>query len=279
MSSTEKLKVTRVAVARLAPTHIQDMWELYETFYENVDRARFERDLRAKQCVFLGIERSSGRVRAFSTARFYTVRHAGRKVGVYFSGDTMVHPQYWGGHALQRRVVPALLAWRIRHPFRRVYWHLTCNGYRTLLTLANSFPEYWPHPDRPLPEWEQGLIDRISREQFGPAWCPDEGVVRDDARLKGGVAPFTPEVRAIPAVRFFLRKNPGFTRGDELSMVGRVNAGFFLKVGRKLLPFRSDRGSGRSRDRVARPAPAHRPLQPAASPASVALSQADTRAR
>jgi hypothetical protein len=279
MSKAEKLKVTRVPVARLARRHIEDMWQLYETYYENVDRARFERDLREKQCVFLGIERSSGRVRAFSTARFYTVRHARRKVGVYFSGDTMVHPEYWGGHVLQRRVVPALLLWRLRRPFRRAYWHLTCNGYRTFLTLANSFPEYWPHPDTALPEWERGLIDRISRGQFGSAWHPREGVVRDDARLKAGVAPLTSEVRAIPAVRFFLRRNPGYRQGDELSMVGRIDRRFFLRVGRKLLPRRRVPRATRSRDRVPRRVGAGRPLQPAASRASVAASQMEQRSR
>jgi hypothetical protein len=279
MSKAEKLKVTRVPVARLARRHIEDMWQLYETYYENVDRDRFERDLREKECVFLGIERSSGRVRAFSTARFYTVCHAGRKVGVYFSGDTMVHPDYWGGHVLQRKVVPALLLWRIRQPFRRAYWHLTCNGYRTFLTMANSFPEYWPHPDRALPEWERGLIDRISRGQSGFAWHPEEGVVRDDARLKGGVAPITPEVRAIPAVRFFLRRNPGFRQGDELSMVGRIDGRFFLRVGRKLLPFRRVLSARRSRDRVPWRASAGRPVQPAPSCASVSASQIEPRAR
>ena len=267
MSNTARLKVTRVPVARLSRRQVDDMWELYESYYQNVSRDRFGRDLAEKHCVFLGVERTSGRVRAFSTARFYIVRHAGRSVGVYFSGDTMVHPDYWGGHVLQRRLVPALLAWRLRHPFRRVYWHLTCNGYRTLLTLANTFPEYWPHPERPPPEWEEGLIDRISREQFGSAWRPDEGVVRDDALLRGGVAPFTREVRSIPAVRLFLERNPGYLHGDELSMIGRVNAGFFLRVARKLLP------SSRSRRRSGRRAGSPRPvragrLRPASAPAS-----------
>lgn len=254
MSSKATLGVTRVPVARLSRRQIGDMWELYASFYQNVSRDRFDRDLAAKDCVFLGVERKSGRVRAFSTARFYAVRHGRRTVGVYFSGDTMVHPDFWGGHVLQRRIVPALLAWRLRHPFRRVYWHLTCNGYRTLLTLANTFPQYWPHPERALPEWEKGLIDRISGDQFGSAWRPDEGVVRDDALLKGGVAPFTPEVCALPAVRLFLALNPGYLHGDELSMLGRVNAGFFLRVARKLLPTqRSRRRRGtRQRGMVAR---------------------------
>ena len=276
MAKLERLRVRRVSVDRLHESQIEEMWKLYETFYKNADRNRFRRDLERKDCVFLGIGRDSQRVLAFSTARFYTVRHNGREVGVYFSGDTMVDPRYWGRHVLQRRVVPALLAWRLRHPLRRMYWHLTCNGYRTLLTLANSCTEYWPHPFRLLPDWEAGLIDRISQDQFGSAWSADDGVVRDDARLKEGVAPFTAEVRAIPVVDFFLRRNPGFSRGEELSMVGRVNLGFFLRACRKLLRMfpRFHRTRGRSRS----PTGASHPISTAPSRSTAAFSAFELRA-
>ena len=235
MQKCRALRFRKLTIDRLAPDQIDEMWELYAAFYENVDRAQFEADLREKDCVFLGTEPRSGRVRGFSTAKFSRLTYAGRRVGVYFSGDTMVHPDYWGDRSLHRALVPALLAWRLRHPLRRLYWHLTCNGWRTFLTLAHSFPEYWPHPVRGLPDWEAGLIDEISRRQFGDLWHPGPGVVRDDVRLKSGTAPFSPEVRAVPEVQFFLERNPFYNRGDELSMVGRVNLGFFLRAASKVL--------------------------------------------
>ena len=234
MRNGRTLKVRRVRVQRLQARWIESMWELYSNHYDNAERAIFERDLSDKQYVFLGFEDGTDEVRAFSTASIHSHAYRNRRIEVYFSGDTMVDPRYWGQQALNRSVVAALLRWRLRHPFRRLYWHLTCNGYRTFLKMANNFAEYWPHPERGLPEWQGGLIDSITRERFGVAWRPQEGVVRDHVRLKSHVAPFTSEVRAIPAVRFFLERNPGYASGDELSMVGRVNARFFLRIAAKL---------------------------------------------
>ena len=235
MRKSRALRFRKLTVDRLVPDQIDAMWELYAAFYENVDRVRFEADLRQKDCVFIGTEPQSGRVGGFSTAKFYLLTHAGRRVGVYFSGDTMVHPDYWGDRSLHRALVPTLLAWRLRHPMRRLYWHLTCNGWRTFLTLAHSFPEYWPHPERGLPEWEASLIDEISRRQFGDLWQSGAGIVRDDVRLKSGASPFTSDVRAVPEVQFFLQRNPHYDRGDELSMIGRVNLRFFLRAASKVL--------------------------------------------
>jgi hypothetical protein len=87
--------------------------------------------------------------------------------------------------------------------------------------------------------------------------------VRDDVRLKSGAAPFTSEVREVPEVQFFLERNPLYDRGDELSMVGRVNLGFFLRAVSKVL--RSLRRRRRRHPNLGRrapretvtPAPAH----------------------
>jgi len=243
MAHERKLKVERIMIERLEYRWIEEMWALYTKHYDNVDRAVFDRDLSEKQVVFLAFDARTGAVGGFSTAVMSTHRYGGRRIGVYFSGDTMVDPRYWGQRALHRAVVGTLLTWRLRHPFRRLYWHLVCNGYRTFLSLANNFPEYWPHAERELPEWERGLIDQITGQRFGSKWCPDRGVVTDTVRLKAHVASFTPEVRALPAVQFFVGANPGYARGDELSMIGRVNARFFFRITAKLLRITARRTS------------------------------------
>jgi hypothetical protein len=235
MRNKRALKVRRVPVARLRTRWIEEMWALYEAHYDHVERRIFDQDLAEKRWVILGLERATGHVRAFSTATIDTYQYRGRRIGVYFSGDTMVHPDYWGRHVLHRAVMLTLLQWCLLHPFRRLYWHLICNGYRTLLTLANNCPHYWPHPEQGLPAWESGLIDRISLHRFGGKWRPHEGVVRDTVRLKSGVAPFTRSVSVLPVVRMFLTRNPGYRDGDELSMIARIDAPFFWKVAAKIV--------------------------------------------
>ncbi len=105
---------------------------------------------------------------------------------------------------------------------------------------------------REIPEW-----------QFGDLWHSGPGVVRDDVRLKSGTAPFTPDVRAVPEVQFFLERNPHYDRGDELSLIGRVNLRFFLRAASKVLRAlrrRRRRQSDRARqiqEATVRPSAAH----------------------
>lgn len=235
LRSRGRLKVVRIAVGELEQLHIEQMWSLYTSYYENVVRSVFDRDLCEKQIVFVALDPQDGSVRGFSTATIDVHAYRGQQIGVYFSGDTIVEPRYWGQKPFHRIVAMTLLRWRLRHPFTRLYWHLTCNGYRTFLTLVRNCPEHWPHRVRGLPHWERGFINSITRERFGSMWLPEAGVVRDNVRMKPNVAPFTAEVRRIPAVQFFLELNPGYATGDELSIVGRVNTRCFLSVAAKSL--------------------------------------------
>ncbi len=229
-----KLRVRRVRVDRLTPGMIDRMWELYAGHYDHVTREVFDRDLAEKTLVFLGTDAASGSIVGFSTARIYQHRYRGRWVGVYFSGDTIILPQYWGQRALHNCVFATLVRWKLRRPFTPLYWYLICSGYRTYLTLVRNFPEHWPHHARPTPGWERGLIDSICSERYGAAWRADRGVIsfgEVQPVLKQSVAPFTGRVLSLAEVRFFVEANPGYAKGDELAMIARVN----LQVGIQVL--------------------------------------------
>src|SRR5436309_2353637 len=116
MNRTGRLRVRAVPTRTLDRATMDAMWRLYEAHYDHVDRATFDHDLAEKTLVFLGTDAASGEVVGFSTALIYRQRHAGRTVGVYFSGDTIVHPRYWGQTALHRSVIATLLRWKVRHP-------------------------------------------------------------------------------------------------------------------------------------------------------------------
>jgi hypothetical protein len=226
MKRSGRLIVQSVQVTKLTAGTIDTMWDLYSDYYANVTRADFERDLAEKNTVFVGRDGGSDEVVGFSTALFYMHRFRGRKVGIYFSGDTIIHPSYWGQVALHRTVLLHLLRWRLRHPSKPLYWYLICSGYRTYLTLVRNFPHHWPHHQRATPEWETGLIDSISRARYPNTWQSDLGVISlADVQpiLKPSVAPFTPAILELPEVKFFVQANPGHLRGDELAMIAKVD--------------------------------------------------------
>lgn len=253
MPRSGKLVVRPVPVTALPVDAIDLMWALYAGHYDHVNRSDFERDLAEKDTVFVGRDGGSGEVVGFSTARFYTQRFRGRDVGVYFSGDTIVHPSYWGQRALHGAVFRRLLSWRLCHPWTPLYWYLICSGYRTYLTLVRNFPNHWPHHERETPAWEAGLIDALSRARYPAAWQPESGVVSlGDGQpvVKACVAPFTPAILALPEVAFFARRNRGYARGDELAMIARVD----LAAVRQVLG-RARRGRGRRRQPSVRATP------------------------
>jgi hypothetical protein len=256
--------VDQVPVEMVTRDVVAAMWHLYDEHYDNVHRSVFEADLLEKSSVFLARDAVSGTLVGFSTAMVYRHRYRGRDVGVYFSGDTVLRPAYWGQRALHQAVFTMLLRWKLGHPFTPLYWHLICSGYRTYLAMVRNFPTHWPNHLRTTPPWEARLIDSICRERFGVAWKPDSGVISFEGAqpvVKTTVAPLTPEVMALPEVAFFARMNPGLLAGDELAMIGRVDiAAVRSMVARALLPRRRQ-----SRTATSRNAPASTSAQPARS--------------
>ena len=227
MRAIPRLRVHRVPAAALLPLEVDRLWQLYAASYDHVDRRTFDHDIAEKTLVFIGTDAETGATVGFSTALFYVHRYGRRRIGIYFSGDTIIQPKYWGQHALHRAVLGELLRWKLRHPLTPLYWHLICSGYRTYLTLVRNFPVHWPHHRRPTPAWELGLLDSIGRARYGGAWQPDLGVVSPGAPkpvLKAAVAPITPDLLALPEIALFVRANPGYSNGDELAMIARLDA-------------------------------------------------------
>jgi len=219
------LRVSQVPVTDLSLADRDRMWHLYVGHYDNVTRPAFDRDLEEKTCVFLGRDASTGEVGGFSTARFYLHRADTRLVGIYFSGDTIILPRYWGEGGLHQAVMVAMARWKLSHPRIPLYWHLICSGYRTYLTLARNFPVHWPHHERPTPPAMRALLHSVCRARYGDSWRSDRGVVAVNGPqpvLKASVAPFTPTVLALPEVAFFVAANPGYADGDELAMLAPI---------------------------------------------------------
>ena len=219
------LRVSEIPVADLSVRDQDRMWQLYVEHYDNVSRLAFDRDLAEKTCVFLGRDVVTGEVGGFSTARFYLHHSATRLVGIYFSGDTIILPRYWGEGGLHRAVMGAMARWKLAHPRIPLYWHLICSGYRTYLTLARNFPVHWPHHERPTPPEIRELLHSVCRARYGDAWRADRGVIAVEGPqpvLKAAVAPFTPAVLALPEVAFFVAANPGYADGDELAMLAPI---------------------------------------------------------
>lgn len=250
-TASGKLRARVIRVDALSSSLIEQMWQLFAQSYDGVSRPQFDRDLAGKDAVIVGFDSGDDSFQGFSTFEIYEHRHESRKVGVLFSGDTMLRPAYWGQTALQSAFARTAVLWRLRHPSTPLYWFLTSMGYRTYLVMARNFPQrYWPRHDAATPSWIEGLIASLATRRYGAAWDGQRGVIRF-ARAQGAlarhVAPITAEIRALPDVGFLVTRNPDYQQGVELACVARITlpdlARVALKMARKVLSRRKRRES------------------------------------
>jgi hypothetical protein len=83
----------------------------------------------------------------------------------------------------------------------------------------------------------QALMNHLASERFGPEYDPDTGIVRFSSGatpLREGVADITPDRLRDPHISFFVARNPGHVRGDELVCLARFHPDNFTAAARRL---------------------------------------------
>jgi len=236
MAIAKKTYTRTVRVSRLAQNQ-QEMFEVFASYYDNAFLETFERDLAEKEVVFLIRCAVSRKVVGFSTLKRYQVELEGEKAPVFFSGDTIVHKDYWGKNGLGLAFGRYLLREKLKHPLRPVYWNLISKGYKTYLLLTNNFGTFYPRYDQPTPPRMQALIDACGRTLYPENYNPASGVIEFASkpgsvkdRLKGSVACIEEEHLKNPKIAFFQQRNPRWESGDELVCLGEFTLRMFLSV-------------------------------------------------
>ena len=224
-----------VARAGLSGQQHDEMFDLLTRHFVGVTRDQFERDLAEKDWV---VEiRPAGRLVGFSTLRVTQSYFEGAPITVIYSGDTIVAPEAWGTPALARAWIAAVNRIRATFPGQRCFWLLLTSGFRTYRFLPVFWREFHPRFNRPTPDPMQALLMQLARENYGTQYDADTGVVRfsHPQQLRGSLA-VVPEGRDHnPHVAFFLARNPGHDRGDELVCVTEICETNLTPAGRRML--------------------------------------------
>jgi len=210
------------------------MFVLLRSHFIGVDRDTFESDLLQKNWVIL-LEDHRGVLRGFSTLLVYPESVDGVALTVVYSGDTIVAPEWWGSSALPLTWLRALRQVTPLHGSRQVYWLLLTSGFRTYRFLPVFFREF-------LPGWDCArsaddvLLRSLAKAQFGKRFDPSAGIVRlDRPQVLAPELLDVPQGRTQdPHVAFFLERNPGYVRGDELVCLARVADDNLTPAGRRI---------------------------------------------
>jgi hypothetical protein len=100
-----------------------------------------------------------------------------------------------------------------------LYWFPISKGYKTYRFLPLFFHTYHPHCTQEMPEDARAVLDALARAKYPHDYDSTRGVVRAGVGhnpLRAGAAEVTPARLRDPLVRFFLERNPGHVRGEEL---------------------------------------------------------------
>jgi len=199
----------------------RSMFVLLRSHFTGVDRETFETDLAQKNWVIL-LEDDRGVLRGFSTLFVHAAQAANRAVTVVYSGDTIVAREWWGSPALPMTWLRAVRGITPAYGSRDVYWLLLTSGFRTYRFLPVFFREFVPRPGRG--GGEGALLETLAAAQFGGRFDPRTGTVRlERPQVLAPELLDVPSGRARdPHVAFFLERNPGYVRGDELACLARL---------------------------------------------------------
>lgn len=208
--------------AALAAASERSMFGLLRSHFLGVDRETFEADLSEKNWVIL-LEDQRGVLRGFSTLLVSERQALDRSVTVVYSGDTIVAREWWGSPALPMTWLRAVESIAPGCGDHDVYWLLLTSGFRTYRFLPVFFRDFVPRPGR-AGGADGALLQVLAAAQFGARFDAQTGTVRL-ARPQVLV----PELLDVPAgrtrdrhVAFFLERNPGYVRGDELACLARL---------------------------------------------------------
>jgi hypothetical protein len=206
------LKSSTRLVSSLTLVERRTMHNLMTAHYEAVPWERFEADLSAKDEVLM-LHDAGANLCGFTTLAWNPAGQF-KEGDILFSGDTIIDRRYWGTQELVRAFCRRAGEWKAVSG-RRLFWFLISKGHRTYLYLPLFARRFHPHPENQEAEWAR-LAGHVAARLFGESWKPVEGVIRfpssqghlrEELAIGRGTNPW---------VLYFLERNPGYARGEEL---------------------------------------------------------------
>lgn len=221
-----------ILVDRISDQEKTQMLNLMKEFYDNVLEKSFKEDLEEKDyCVML--YNKDGEVKGFSTQKEMALNVDGKTINGVFSGDTIIHKEYWGSLELYKE-----FARKFIKDDEEFYWFLISKGYKTYKMLPLFFKEFYPNHNRETPVYEKKIMDTFSKEQYPKDYDENSGVIKYKEikdKLKEGVADITDKQLKDKDIEYFIKVNPGYINGDDLVCLAKLSRDNLKSTGKRLL--------------------------------------------
>lgn len=211
------------SVNEYSEAEISAMYSLMAEFYDNTDEAVFRRDFFDKDyCLALYLE--NGLLVGFTTQKILEIDANGKKVNGIFSGDTIIHKDYWGDTELFK--VWAKFWFKFAEKYDEFYWFLICKGYKTYRIMPLFWKEFYPNYRKETPKYEQNIINAYSSTLYPDEYNPKTGVIEYKSikdKLKNGVANVGEREIKNKDIAFFCKANPDYINGNDLACIAKID--------------------------------------------------------
>lgn len=213
----------------------ETMYLLMNEFYDNMSSAAFMKDLSEKDfCILLLDE--TGTIKGFSTQKIMSVEVNGENVFGVFSGDTIIHKDYWGSLELYKVFARYFIEYGKQ--YKAFYWFLISKGYKTYKMLPLFFNDFYPNYKVKTPDFEQGVMHSFGRSKYPQEYDKKSGVIcykgiKD--RLKEGVADITEKQLKDKNIEFFVQANRDYYKGNDLVCLAKLDEENLKKTAQRLI--------------------------------------------
>lgn len=225
----------------ITPSDLSDsdrerMHSLMSSHFSNVSQDQFEQDLAEKDWVVI-IKSDDDTIQGFTTLKQLELEDEGKRVVGFYSGDTILSPEYWGERGWLTTWSRHVFLSAEKHPDATCYWILLTATHRTYQFLPAFFQEYYPDADHPTGPREKRILDTFVRMKFPREYDADRGVV---TLLDATPVRFPEAVEAaVPLddkyAQRFVEFNPGYLNGDFLACMTRIHRDNVTRLGWRVL--------------------------------------------
>lgn len=206
------------------------MFNLMTLYYADVNKKKFYCDLNEKNWVLLVCNNDN--VVGFTTIKLLNEG----SIKIIYSGDTIIDEKFRGG-------IKFFKCWfnfifNLKEKFENIdfYWFLISKGYRTYKLLPLFFKNFYPRYKFKIPKKMKQLLDFLGIKYFGNNYDNNKLIIYNNCDyLRSGINDINQHKLNDPNIKFFLKLNPDYHKGNELCCIAKLNLNNLTKTGLKII--------------------------------------------
>lgn len=221
-------------ISEISESSKAEMFRLMDEFYDNMRYDVFLRDFNEKDFVIVLF--ADEKIKGFTTQKLMKFDVDGMDINGIFSGDTIIHRDYWGSTELFKAFARFFFAYADN--FDNFYWFLICKGYKTYRILPTFWKEFYPNRNTPTPLFEKKIIDRYAEILYPDEYNRESGVIEYKTvkdKLKSNVADIGEKELKNKDIAFFAEANPNHINGDDIACLAKIGMDELKPLAVKLL--------------------------------------------